>query len=63
MPDIPIFLGGGATGENIGRLLQHYDGVSVATWVKDGDMKNPINPEKAKIFMEQVLTARSRRNK
>lgn len=63
VPDIPIFLGGGATGENIGRLLQHYDGVSVATWVKDGDMKNPINPEKAKIFMEQVLTARSRRNK
>ncbi|RGZ00896.1 BtpA/SgcQ family protein [Clostridium sp. AM58-1XD] len=55
---VPIFLGGGATGDNICELLQYYDGVSVATWVKDGDMKNPINPDKARIFMEQVQKAK-----
>ena len=59
--DVPIFLGGGATGDNVCQLLQHYDGVSVATWVKNGDMKNPIDPEKAKLFMREVEKARSLR--
>lgn len=59
--DVPIFLGGGATGENVCELLQYYDGVSVATWVKNGNMKNPIDPEKAKIFMEQAAMAREKR--
>ncbi|MEK3888384.1 BtpA/SgcQ family protein [Bacillus sp. FSL K6-3431] len=54
----PIFLGGGATGENVCELLQDYDGVCVATWIKNGDMKNPINPERAEIFMHEVKRAR-----
>lgn len=58
---VPIFLGGGATGENVCELMQYYDGVSVATWVKNGDMKNPIDPERAKIFMSEVDKARSMR--
>ncbi|WP_066191310.1 MULTISPECIES: BtpA/SgcQ family protein [Gracilibacillus] len=56
--DTPIFLGGGATGENVYELLQQYDGVCVATWIKNGDMKNPIDPERAKIFMDEVKRAR-----
>ncbi|GAB2571207.1 membrane complex biogenesis BtpA family protein [Gracilibacillus alcaliphilus] len=56
--DTPIFLGGGATGENVFELLQHYDGVCVATWIKNGDMKNPIDPERAKLFMDEVKRAR-----
>lgn len=56
--EIPIFLSSGTTGENIGEILQHYDGVSVGTWVKNGNMKNPIDPEKAKQFMEGVRRAR-----
>lgn len=60
-PHIPVFLGGGANGDNVGELLRHYDGVSVATWVKNGDMKNPIDPGRARIFMEQVEQARRAR--
>ncbi|MCT1901902.1 BtpA/SgcQ family protein [Oceanobacillus sojae] len=56
--DTPIFLGGGATGENVYELLQHYDGVCVATWIKNGDMKNPIDPKRAKIFMDEVKRAK-----
>lgn len=52
--NVPLYLGGGATGDNIYELLEYYDGVSVATWIKDGDMANDINPEKANIFMKQV---------
>lgn len=44
VPNTPIFLGGGAKGDNIHELMQYYDGVSVATWIKNGDMKNPYRP-------------------
>lgn len=52
--DTPIFLGGGATGDNIHELMQYFDGVSVATWIKNGDMKNPIDPERAKAFISEA---------
>ncbi len=54
VPDVPIFLGGGATGDNIHELMQYFDGVSVATWIKNGDMKNPIDPERAKAFISEA---------
>jgi membrane complex biogenesis BtpA family protein len=57
---VPIFLGGGATGENVRELLGYYDGVSVATWIKDGNMRNPINPERAKQFIDGVRLARDK---
>ncbi|MEI3612768.1 BtpA/SgcQ family protein [Pseudogracilibacillus sp. SO30301A] len=59
----PIFLGGGATGDNVYDLLQYYDGVCVATWIKNGDMKNPIYPERAKIFMDEVRRAKESKKK
>lgn len=59
IPEIPIFLGGGATGENISELIELYDGVSVATWIKDGDMSNPINPNKARDFIKKVNSMRT----
>lgn len=62
LPTTPILLGGGANGENIEGLLEHYDGVSVATWVKNGDMKNPIDTNRAKIFMDGVKAARTKRS-
>ena len=52
--DTPIFLGGGATGDNIHELMRYFDGVSVATWIKNGDMKNPIDPERAKQFIAEA---------
>ncbi len=59
--DVPIFLGGGATGDNIYELLKYYDGVSVATWIKNGDMKNPIDPNRARVFMEAANKAKNSR--
>ena len=43
VPGIPLFLGGGATGDNVRELLQEYDAVCVATWIKNGDMRNPVD--------------------
>ena len=43
------------------ELLQYYDGVSVATWVKNGNMKNPIDPKRAEIFMSSVQKAREKK--
>lgn len=57
LPHTPIILGGGATGDNITELLEYYDGVSVATWIKNGNMKNPIDKEKAKYFVNQAKLA------
>lgn len=51
---VPVYLGGGATGDNVAELMKYYDGVSVATWIKDGDMSNDINPEKAKKFINEA---------
>ena len=58
VPGVPVFLGGGATGDNIASLIPHFDGVSVATWIKNGDMKNPIDKERAKRFIDQIKAAR-----
>lgn len=56
--DIPIFLSSGSTADNIAEILNYYDGVSVGTWVKNGNMKNPIDPDRAKMFMDEVRKVR-----
>ena len=58
LPNTPLLLGGGATGDNVFELLKYYDGVCIGTWIKDGSLFNPINPERVRIFMEQVNRAR-----
>lgn len=58
LPGIPVMLGGGATGENIQALMRYYDGVSVATWIKNGDMRNPIDPIRAQKFLKEFEAAR-----
>jgi uncharacterized protein len=57
VPDVPIFLGGGATPGNVGEALAVADGVSVATWIKGGDMRNSVDPLLARTFMEAVREA------
>lgn len=57
IPGTPLFLGGGATGENVRELLAYYDAVCVATWIKNGDMSNPVDPERTRYFVEQVALA------
>ncbi len=60
MPEVPLFLGGKATADNVEELLEVYDGVSVASWIKDGDMRNPINQEKARRFYENAAKVAKR---
>ena len=60
--DTPIFLGGGATGDNVCELMKYYDGVSVATWIKNGNMRNPIDPQRASYFLSEIEKARKYRN-
>lgn len=57
VPGVPPFLGGGATGDNVRVLLQEYDAVCVATWIKNGDMRNPVDPDRTRYFMEQAALA------
>ena len=59
LPGTRIFLGGGATADNVIQLLQHYDGICVAKWIKNGNLRNPIDKEKAKLFIEKVEFAKS----
>lgn len=59
MGDAPIILGGGSTGDNVYELLQQFDGVCVGAWIKDGDLLNPVNPDRARRYMEQVERARA----
>jgi uncharacterized protein len=57
VPHVPIFLGGGATPENVAEALSAADGVAVATWIKGGDMRNPVDPKLAQAFMDAVRRA------
>ena len=57
VPGVPLFLGGGATGDNVRELLQEYDAVCVATWIKNGDMRNPVDPDRTRYFMEHAALA------
>lgn len=57
VPGIPLFLGGGATGDNVRELLQEYNAVCVATWIKNGDMRNPVDPDRTRYFVEQAALA------
>ena len=47
-PDTPIWAGGGATPQNISRLLEVADGVIVATAAKvGGQLLNPVDRQAA----------------
>ncbi|HEU0114661.1 MAG TPA: BtpA/SgcQ family protein [Thermomicrobiales bacterium] len=57
LPATPLFLGGGATAANVAEALTVADGVAVATWIKHGDMSNPVDPERARQFVAAVRQA------
>lgn len=59
VPGVQLYLGGGANGDNVYDLLQYFDGVCVASWIKNGNMRNPVDKEKAKIFIDEVNRAKS----
>jgi uncharacterized protein len=60
LPETPLFLGGGATADNVAEALTIADGAAVATWIKHGDMRNPVDPERARQFVAAVRQAEGR---
>ncbi len=50
VPGVPVWLGGGATAENVRDVLPYVDGMVVATCLKHGDKANAIDPELARQF-------------
>lgn len=58
LPNVPLYLGGGANDQNVAEALRVADGVTVATWIKGGSMANPVDPVLARRFMAAVKEAR-----
>lgn len=53
--ETPVFIGSGATWENIGKLMQSSDGVIVASSLKrKGDITQPIDPIRVRQFVEAL---------
>lgn len=51
--DRPVFIGSGATWENIGQLMQAADGVIVASSLKRrGNIEEPVDPIRVSQFVE-----------
>lgn len=53
--DSPVFIGSGATWENVGRLMRAADGVIVASSLKRrGNIHQPIDPNRVSQFIEAM---------
>lgn len=53
--ETPVFIGSGASWENIGKLIQSADGVIVASSLKrKGDINQPIDPIRVRQFIESL---------
>lgn len=59
LPDAKVIVGGGSNGDNVYELLQYFDGVCVGAWVKNGNLRNSIDPERANYYIKEVQRARS----
>jgi membrane complex biogenesis BtpA family protein len=62
LPDTPIFVGSGASKENVGALLATANGVIVASSLKrQGVLENPVDTERVRAFVEAVKSAGARK--
>lgn len=55
LPAVPLWLGGGATADNVAAARSLFDGVTVATSIKHGDMRNAVDPRLAEDFVRAAL--------
>ncbi|MDY4609698.1 MAG: BtpA/SgcQ family protein [Sphaerochaetaceae bacterium] len=60
IPGVPIIIGGGVKGENAYEAALAFDGICVGAWIKDGNLANRINLEKAKHIAGEVKRAEAR---
>lgn len=57
-PKAEVIIGGGANVDNIGEMMKVADGVIIASSLKvDGKISNPVDPERAKAFIEAFRKA------
>jgi membrane complex biogenesis BtpA family protein len=57
---VPLWLGGGASVDNVSDIVGLVDGVTVATSLKHGDMSNPLDPILASQFAASYRHAHHR---
>jgi len=57
LPDVPLWLGGGASVEHASEIVGLVDGLTVATSLKHGGMSNPIDPLLAEEFASTYRNA------
>jgi membrane complex biogenesis BtpA family protein len=61
VPDTPVFANTGVHIENIEEQLTVADGAIIGTaFKKDGDIWNPVDPERVLVLMDRVKTFRKR---
>ena len=58
LPEVPLLCGGGSNADNVGRLLAAFDGVCVGQWIKNGSLRNPVDPARLGQYMDAVRRAR-----
>ncbi len=57
--DVPVLVASGVGEDRVGEVLADADGIIVGTSLKrDGYIFNPVDPERAKRFMEEARAAR-----
>ncbi len=61
LPNVPVLANTGVRHDNVATILEVADGVIVGTALKQGGITwNPVDPERAKRFMEKVRAVRGR---
>ncbi len=59
-PGAPVYIGSGATADSAYRYARRGLGILVGTAIKrDGDVSQPVDPSRARLFVEAVREARS----
>ena len=57
-PDSPLFIGSGATRDNVGQFLEFADGIIVGTSIKrKGEVRNPVDVDRVRILVEAARKA------
>lgn len=58
---VPVLVGSGVTVDNVCELIKYCDGVIVGSFLKkDGKAGNPLDPERARVFIKNVQSCTPR---
>lgn len=57
--NVPLYVGGNTNDQNVYDLLKVGDGVCIGHWIKDGNLRNPINKNKLDSYFHEVERART----